>query len=154
MVLLTGALAACEDSRQPILRGAKQDINSILKHFSEDAKEAESEVFDEADTALNSAEVPVAAEHRETAKRILNLNLPDDIKHGDVFAKTEVQWRQHALVGEDQTFPNFFEYEVAPSESAVDFSGKVHWQEEAEELTIPPLNTIEGLELEISVKTR
>lgn len=111
-------------------------------------------VVDDIDQAIGELldeQQALKGEHSQTAKRILNLNLPDAIKH------TEPQWRDHALVGDSQTFPNFFKHEApADKESALSMSGKVHWQElaEGQEQIIPALNTIEGLELEISVRTR
>lgn len=153
-------LSGCDDRREPILRGAKQELDKIFQKLeqteSDLADEREEDDFD-SEVAPEGEALP-ENEHTETVRKILNLNLPDEVKHGDLFSNTEPQWRKHAVVGEQQTFPNFFEHQVSDNKkaSAVDFSGKLHWDEKAEvdDLTIPPLNTIEGLELEISVKTR
>jgi len=152
-------VSGCEDSKQPVMRGVKDKLQQIF-HLNQDESEEEFSDSDDQQVAIEG-EVEVSDEHRETARRILNLNLPDEVKYPEqdqkgAFGKTEPQWRQHARVGEHQTFPNFFEHQPEENnpESALDISGKVHWDEAAEEQTIPQLNTIEGLELEITVKTR
>ena len=161
LLLIAGIwLAGCNDAGEPILRGVKQG-NSELSKAGDTSAQPGSEGESPEDNTFDVEELfyqPQATDQKHTnvARRILDLNLPHEIKHGDIHANTEPQWRSHALVGETQTFPNFFEHkaEVNQKPSAIDFSGKVHWQEATEDLTIPPLNTIEGLELEISVKTR
>ena len=157
-------LCACNDAENPILRGVKHESSKPAKDTSVSATP------DDQDTTLDygfdrnvvdaeeSASQPQGTDQQSTsvARRILDLNLPHDIKHGDIDINRESPWRQHTPAAESQTLPNFFERDAETSEtsSVVDFSGKVHWEESAEEQTIPPLNTIEGLELEISVKTQ
>lgn len=177
LTLITGIwLGGCGDSGKPILRGIKPADSELVKISpvapsvpsdiapsdndkgtpDTDMLEApvvERGIFDEHDPLYPSQTID--KQHTRVARRLLDLNLPNEITRGDIHAHTEPQWRNHAMVGETQTFPNFFERKTKEDEtSPVDFSGKVYWEEAAENLTIPPLNAIEGLELEISVKTR
>jgi len=156
LMLLTG----CEDSGQPILRGVKQSIDELLQSDSDDERSGDARSEGPADKEPST----------DQSKPVLNLTLPDELKHGDFqrydshrhdsqSGETGV-WRDEAVVGEYQTFPDVFNHPDnkadGKKESPLGVSGKLHWQAmpEGEEPMIPPLKSIEGLELEISVKTR
>lgn len=158
-------LAGCEDSRQPILRGVKQQVEAIFGSPSEDSEQTAEEPRlppePESDKSEGVAEpqpvMEVDLRTQETVRRILDLQLPEDLRHGQPQVQPADQWQDQALIGEHQTFPNLFDAEKPQKkESPVDFSGKLHWEPMPgeEELLIPPLNTIEGVEVEITVKTR
>lgn len=147
LVLLTG----CEDSGQPILRGVKQSIDELLQSDSDDERSGDARSEGSADKMSSP----------DQSKPVLNLTLPDELKHGDFQGNNSRSgadgvWRDEAVVGEYQTFPDVFNRADSKKESPLGVSGKLHWQAmpEGEEPMIPPLNSIEGLELEISVKTR
>lgn len=140
-------MAGCNDQGQIILRGSK----IVKKHDSVSKIENKDTVISEQkEEQAQNQSLSLRKEHTKTRhvklEKPLNLKLP---------VTRHYPGNNDQLLADNQRIPggnSFHGHQGKPSPMSL--SGRVHWDESEAAETKPMINTIRGLELELSFKTR